>query len=905
MALACLAGGTAMAQSFTRPRGAVCDVPQWSVEQRVLYLTGGTSGIGTSTTHAGGQGHAGRALTAAELQDLIAAVNAASDYYVCRLRLPMGTNQVGPGGTSAMFWYNFGNRDGGGRGHFALRPGQPGFPAIALNAAAAPTVDGDAEHTVAHEAWHTVQAEIFGNRYSPHWVLEGQADGMALWALESAGRLDHRAKLRRLARGSGDDVRWFIRMAGARLYDRTLAIDMDPGRYPNSAAEMHHPVYREPETAYHFLDHADGDPNGTASWPQPVFRRGLAWRGGYYTQSFWHFLARERGGDLAINSIMQMPVPGNAEGDWVTWLDRGLRGGGWPGGLAEAYGHFIAEFADLPERYAQSRRGQLAFPVWESLIWAKPCEQVILRPEYGESTARLSLEVDPLAARCIHVKVEGIGPPPAPGANAALAGGVGPADLLVPIPPLIGVQATVVAGAAGRCGGATQLGLGTRGRHLLSFPRPEGNRADVQTVCDRRWNIAYAPLTLAGGAGRATMAGGLPQRGQMTDGWQTVVLSNIHPTHPAATGRLEVEIFFSLQFSSLAAEGTATPQPESTLSRPAPRRIPRAQPRQVATATPPAPVRHQDPADAGTCGAAERALLTCGPFTRITLTGGALADLLAATGMTSLGGAMGNHAMDFGAAQMDGVAPDPMDAIHIGNQVRAMEAFQAGALAAAATRSAPEGVTVEILVPRLPPGFTGVVEPAAIQVSWSDGRQSGSLEGRGPLGIQRHGVYPPRGRLEITANAPGAGLAGRFETPLFEDRNPEGSAGAAQAMPPLTQVGRISGSFGTPPLHVRDESDKAELDEAFFRAWPRWWETMPRPMRAMAAAAGWGTPPPAAPPPAPAAASPGSNIIGGLSGGCNCSCAARAATTPILRFACRPYCHEEWASCHLEGIRRN
>jgi len=299
----------AVAQLAPPPPGAVCDTPRWVVEQRVLYLTGAASGVGT-LAHAGGLGRVGRTLDASENQRLLDANTAASSYYICRLRLGMATNQAGPGGAPAIFWFDFGNEDGGGRSTFALRPGQPGFSAVALNARAWPVVDEEPEHTVAHESCHAVQAEILGERYKPHWVLEGQADGIALWALETMGRADHRARLRRLARSSVDKRR-FIRIAGARFYDRTLAIDMDPGRYPNSPAELRHSIYQDPATAYWFVD-------GGASRPQPVFRRGLAWRHGYQTQSFWHWLARQPNGDQAINSIMLTSVPGNAEADWVT-----------------------------------------------------------------------------------------------------------------------------------------------------------------------------------------------------------------------------------------------------------------------------------------------------------------------------------------------------------------------------------------------------------------------------------------------------------------------------------------------------------------------------------------------------------------------------------------------------------
>ncbi|WPB83946.1 hypothetical protein [Sediminicoccus rosea] len=865
------------------------------IEERVLHLAGGISGLGDMDTYSGGRGRPGRPLTARDRQTLLDAATAAERAYVCELALRIDRNTAGPGGAPAMFWFDFGNDDRGGRGYFALGFMRPGFGAIALNAAAFPTIDEQVQHTVVHEAWHAVQGAMFPATYLPHWMLEGQADAMAIRAMERAGLINHPARLRRLARQPGE-LNSFVRFAGARRYDRTLAIDMDPARYPNELTDFAYPSVRLPiwVPAYWLAPHGGAVPD------RPVFQRGMAWRSGYLTQSFWHWLVRQRGGNTVMNSVMTTPPAGTTEADWVTWLDRGLRAsGGWPGGVAEAYGHFIAEMADLPERYVHSRSGHLAFPLWEALLWQEGCTRVLLRAEYGESTATHRLRVDPIAARCIHVKVEGFGPtaPDIAGRNSVLlpqtvaAPDVLAAQSLPPPPPLVGITARVINGERDRCDAAAQLGLGSRGTHLLSFPRPTpGSGPEAGRVCDRRWNVMYAPLTLPGG-------------GQATGGWQTVLLSNVDPRNPAETGPVEVELFFSLQFSSISASGTATPgqRPEEA-SRPAPRRLPPGRPREAPPIPQPTPVTHEDPAEAGACDAPRRAAIACGPLTRIRLVGGRLGELLAAAGASSLGGALASTVGDLGTLQLDGLTPDPMDGPRLAAQRAAMQAFSAAAQAAMLRQpggAAPESIAINIEMPRLPPGFTGVVEPVVVALEWSDGTREGVLESRGPLGVLALGLYPPRGRLEITANSPEAGLAGRFEAPLFEDRNPEGSAGAAAAMPPLTEVARIAGRFGAIPATVRDETDKTDPDEHFFRAWPRWWETMPRHMRPMAAAAGWGQSAGGGPPPAsaPAPASTGGGAALPLGPGCDCSCGARATTPAIRRLACLPECRAAWAGC--------
>ena len=181
-------------------------------------------------------------------------------------------------------------------------------------------------------------------------------------------------------------------------------------------------------------------------------------------------------------------------------------------------------------------------------------------------------------------------------------------------------------------------------------------------------------------------------------------------------------------------------------------------------------------------------------------------------------------------------------------------------MAVARASVVPEGVGVELLMPRLPPGFTGAVSPILVKVDWIDGRREGRLDSRGPFGLMAYGAYTPQGRLEITSNSIETGMVGRFEAPLFEDRNPEDSPAARLPMPPLTQVGRIAGNFGSRPMEVRDDADQEEFDEAFLRAWPRWWETMPRPMRAMFAASGWGQAPASSL--APAARNPAGSLPG-------------------------------------------
>ncbi|PLY13684.1 MAG: hypothetical protein C0631_13400 [Sedimenticola sp.] len=222
---------------------------------------------------------------------------------------------------------------------------------------------------IAHEMVHALQqsqpfyigAQACG---LPEWLGEGTANAISIWLMEKHfGKTSYQPPLSAKAASS---------FYGLRPY--YVGFATDKGHHKRVIAPHQH------------------------EW-------GTVQALGYYTTSFWRYLA-DRYYDGSMDYVVQWfqrPAAGNND-DWLAWLDKRLRmDGNIAAPMYVVFPDFQANFAN----WAPAKYPHLARDEWlERAFYG--CEQVVLSPQ--QPVRGLTLEVEPVAARCVQVKVGGLTP---------------------------------------------------------------------------------------------------------------------------------------------------------------------------------------------------------------------------------------------------------------------------------------------------------------------------------------------------------------------------------------------------------------------------------------------------------------------------------------------------------------
>ena len=144
----------------------------------------------------------------------------------------------------------------------------------------------------------------------------------------------------------------------------------------------------------------------TASLTAPDREPAMTGNFSYRSSSLFRFVAeRWRDGDHALwAETMGVPAPGGHDG--LAWLDAVLRdrGFGVEQPLALVFPSFLASYAGWG-RADSDRWPHVGEAAWRSVAFGR-CTEVVLTPVLP--AANVALEIEPIAGRCVQVRVEGV-----------------------------------------------------------------------------------------------------------------------------------------------------------------------------------------------------------------------------------------------------------------------------------------------------------------------------------------------------------------------------------------------------------------------------------------------------------------------------------------------------------------
>lgn len=532
------------------------------------------------------------------------------------------------------------------------------------------------------------------DNYFPYWISEGIGNGFGFGFVEEFPRFS-RQKIAQLTAPLPPGDNKIGAFLGLRYYDVPLSLE---GRYANAFP------YPRDHPAYPY---------------NPAYPEAHVQMAGYGTGSFFRYALKGRGpkNEVAVmDSLLRKKMPPTSDADaWLRWIDGGLKSekGGkpgkvWPRGIRQVFSEMIADLADFPDRVAKSRKGRLAAASYDAHIWSKGCEVVDLTVNMAWSK---SIEIAPLAARCLRVKL--------PPAGLDMSGT--DAKLITPnLPPQFVITARGIAS------GCDDLEAGTRGEVLSEQLRFEGTLEPGR--CIAKWAGYYLPLNVNDPNG--------------LKGFQTIVLANVADDPTVTQSRR-----FAISITRPEVKGSVdVAQTVKQPGRKVKRRLPRPKPRPGRTSEPqlglPVMVEPEAP---GPCDPDAAAIFECGDTMTISFTYGDMANIAmdmeamrTVVGMDRLPAAFspegGSSIADIiQASKGSGMIPGELDVARL----------MSGGL---------EGGTVNIKMQRLEPDQSGTF-PAQVTIDWAgaDGFAA-SAASLAPTRLQQAGECVVAETLRTTAS---------------------------------------------------------------------------------------------------------------------------------------------------------
>ncbi|WP_373487339.1 hypothetical protein, partial [Blastomonas sp.] len=466
----------------------------------------------------------------------------------------------------------------------------------------------------------------------------------------------------------------------------------------------------------------------------------------YATSSFWQHVAVKSGGLGWVKKFIDRPAPSDKRSrGFVDWAEEGIQRGGKFANFAEAYNSYIASFVDYPYLNETSEKDYFAWGKWQSLLFYEGCHPITLVA--GAKPVDHAVTIRPLSAECLRVKVTGL-PPKAANIFVTLADATDRqcSDLNVVSGKKTPLQSPVV-NADGRC--------------------------------DWHWQFAYDPLT------------------PNANGEQVFVITNVRPDKPSLTSLVTAVNFkLSVPALSVAASGAATADSsassaQATVASAKPQKKVKVPAKASAKASQIAAIgfnvsKSESPLpyrSAG-CDALTQEIRPCGPYTKLTLEWGEIADLGVEIVQSQYGVASGDFSQ-FG--EMAQKLPKNLE--------------QAAQLS---------GASIELQFPRIERGATGSFSNAMISLSIQDHGAEAGLESLSPRFIrpghnpdcpEANAIFPYDGKVNIESYD-ASGISGSFSADFYETS--EGTC------PKPIKIASVSGSFRNPPLRDEVQEDYEE-----------------------------------------------------------------------------------------------
>jgi hypothetical protein len=591
---------------------------------------------------------------------------------------------------------------------------------------------------LSHEFLHLRTYEIIPKKilveYYPYWVSEGLANGFGFGLVEHFPGLSREGIARKTAMLQPQDNR-IAAFLGLRYYDHPLPLIGEFAEtYPSN-----HPAY--PSTS-------------DERWQMASYGSGSFFR---------HILKGRKHGLNAIDHLLRRAMPSaKAWRPWVRWLDEGLKTATardstgaplmgadgkplkiWPRGIRQVYAEMIADMADFPDRVAKHRVGRLVATTYDSYLWSKGCETVDLT--FATSWTK-TLEIAPMAARCLRVKL--------PPAGLDMSGT--DAALITPnLPPSFAITAT------SSDGGCNDLEAATRGEVLPELMRFKGTQQPDK--CIAKWLGFYLPLNINDPQG--------------LKGFQTLVLSNVADDAALSQPRrIEVTIV-NPQVNGVVEATQTVEQGERKIKKPIPKPKPKPKAGPGGKGAIPQMGMPQtvEPEPPGYCDPDQQAIFECGDIMTISFAYGDPADVMVEME------AMRNYVMiDMLPAAF---SPDGEDSIAKVIAASKGDSAMAGMMPQSTLKMAAgqgEGGGISIKMQRLAPGQTGTF-PAQVKLDWTaPGGFEGGLASLAPARLRPAGdcvvvtAMRATGQVTITRNSEGL-LMGSVTAQFFEP-NPDDAA---------------------------------------------------------------------------------------------------------------------------------
>lgn len=637
-----------------------------------------------------------------------------------------------------------------------------------------------------HEMVHLFQGRTTTPKDTeqPHWLYEGESNGIGFGLMESIDRdFTRRAIGRRYATNPPGDSYASTKLAfylGLRHYDQPLAIDHI------QTSDWRHPDYPAEGGSGKAVNIDTSSPR---AFIDSIYKPDANWHlamTGYMTGSlFRHALKGRPAGAKAIRELhsgrVAFPTDARDMRDQLRWLDDGLKlatvegldgaeAPVWRRGLRDVFPEMIVELADLPDLVIGRRHGRLSQQEWDQRLWSTPCIPIDLSTSVA-MTYRITIQ--PIAARCFRVKM----PPESIRQNWL---DLKPSIYSTKSIPAVPEPFVVTVEDKNDASTCRDLDLGTRGQ-MLSYA---GEPKLPDKGCSVSWTAYYAPLKQGGAQ---TM---VPD--------QTVILTNVADE---AEKTKERTVFVHIVRPSVSANvsGSATPtgngDPKPKKPLPKPKRSSQpsvAPPHGITPVEPPEPSPDCDPE--------ARAVFECGDGFGLTLLLGDSAEMTRAMFETANAQSM----LYLPAAITRDTGPDGNDEFpdtlqHILTGLG--DPVVQTALQAISGKVLGQGLQLTFSMQRLASGQTGTF-PARVDVEWVDENGEGgevSSVNAATTEMANNCVVVKRRKsnAQVTIAQNGAGfLLGSLSATLFE---PEPDAEKA-CRQPYSFVGTIQASFSNPGL---------------------------------------------------------------------------------------------------------